>query len=67
MDWTHEAFLLHTSVHRIERKLSKPRFEMKDETKIRSELKANQSLSHICGNIWLESLAYWAACFWKIE
>jgi len=53
MDSTHEAVLLHTSVHCIEKKLSKPRFEMKDETKVFSELKANQSLSYICGKIWL--------------
>jgi len=67
MDSTHEAFLLHTSVHCIESKLSKPRFEMKDETKIFSELRANQSLSCICGKIWLKSLAYWAALFGKLN
>jgi len=40
---------------------------MKDETKVSSELKANQSLSYICGKIWLKSLAYWEAFFGKLN
>jgi len=67
MDSTHEAFLLHTSVHCIEMNLSKLRFEVKGETKIFSEMKANQSLSYSCVKIWLKSLAYWAALLGKLN
>jgi len=40
---------------------------MKDGTKIFSELRANQSLSCICGKLCLKSLADWAALFGKLK
>jgi len=55
---THEALLLHLSVRWLSKGNVLNRvFEMEDEIKLFSELKANEFLSCISDEIWVESLA----------
>jgi len=61
---THEALLLHSSVRWLSKGNVLNRvFEMEDEIKLFSELKANEFLFCISDEIWVESLAYLAKTF----
>jgi len=65
---THDVLLFYTSVRWLLKVNVLNRvFEMKDEMKLFSKLKANKFLSYISDKIWLKSLSYLAEIFEKLN
>ena len=65
---THDVLLFYTSVRWLLKVNVLNRvFEMKDEMKLFSKLKANKFLSYINDKIWLKSLSYLAEIFEKLN